>query len=137
MTPRICGILICLFWFGPAATASGTGCNFPPGWQTASNPQGDFVAFNMEHQPIPVSKPVTMDYAFCLSDRQPVKASDVDARMPKHQHWLNYYPTVQSIGNNRFRASGLVFHMQGAWEIQVTANPEKEPRKFTFDLVLE
>lgn len=137
MKSRIFGVLILLLWSSEVASDSATGCDFPAGWHVKSNSSGDLVAFSFAQNPVPISMPITLYYVLCLTGSQPAETSDVDAIMPKHQHGLNYYPTVETIGKNRFQASGIVFHMQGEWEIQVTANPEKEPRKITFDLVLE
>ena len=41
----------------------------------------------------------------------------VDARMPAHQHGMNYKPTVSANGANRYKAEGLMFHMPGRWEL--------------------
>ena len=41
----------------------------------------------------------------------------VDARMPSHGHGMNYRPTVTALGDGRYRAEGLMFHMLGEWEL--------------------
>ena len=41
----------------------------------------------------------------------------VDARMPSHGHGMNYRPTVTALGDGRYRAEGLLFHMPGQWEL--------------------
>jgi hypothetical protein len=49
------------------------------------------------------------------------QALKVDADMPAHRHGMNYRPTVQALGDGRFRADGLLLHMPGRW-------------RFTFEL---
>jgi cytochrome c peroxidase len=41
----------------------------------------------------------------------------VDAHMPEHRHGMNNAPSVKAIGDARWRAEGLMFHMQGRWEL--------------------
>ena len=41
----------------------------------------------------------------------------VDAAMPEHGHGMNRVPSVAALGDGRFRAEGLLFHMPGRWEI--------------------
>ena len=53
----------------------------------------------------------------------------VDARMPAHQHGMNYRPTVAAAGDGRFAARGLMFHMPGAWELSFDINPAGVPRE--------
>lgn len=40
----------------------------------------------------------------------------VDAWMPEHRHGMNYRPSVTALGDGRYRAEGLLFHMPGRWE---------------------
>jgi hypothetical protein len=41
----------------------------------------------------------------------------VDADMPAHRHGMNYRTTVTALGDGRFRAEGLMFHMAGRWRL--------------------
>ena len=41
----------------------------------------------------------------------------VDADMPAHRHGMNYRASVTALGDGRFRADGLMFHMAGRWRI--------------------
>ena len=60
----------------------------------------------------------------------------VDARMPAHQHGMNYKPTVSSTGANRYKADGLMFHMPGRWELmfEVEAGGKTDKLAKTVDL---
>lgn len=43
----------------------------------------------------------------------------VDATMPAHRHGMNYRPTLQALGDGRWRVEGLLFHMPGSWELRL------------------
>jgi hypothetical protein len=45
----------------------------------------------------------------------------VDATMPAHRHGMNYRPSLQPLGDGRWRVEGLMFHMSGAWELRLDA----------------
>lgn len=63
-----------------------------------------------------------LDIVVCpLAGATMPRALKVDADMPAHRHGMNYRPTVQALGDGRFRAEGLLLHMPGRW-------------RFTFDL---
>jgi cytochrome c peroxidase len=49
----------------------------------------------------------------------------VNAWMPEHRHGMNYRPTVRSLGEGRYRAQGLLFHMPGRWEFVFEAGAER------------
>lgn len=44
----------------------------------------------------------------------------VDATMPAHGHGMNTNPSTVSNGDGTYAATGLLFHMEGWWEIAVT-----------------
>ena len=43
----------------------------------------------------------------------------VDATMLEHRHGMNYRPSVKSLGEGRWRAEGLLWHMSGRWELAI------------------
>jgi len=43
----------------------------------------------------------------------------VDATMPAHRHGMNYRPQIEPLGPGLWRVQGLMFHMSGAWELQL------------------
>lgn len=45
------------------------------------------------------------------------EAVSVDARMPAHGHGMNYRASISPLGDGRYRADGLMFHMPGRWEL--------------------
>lgn len=46
----------------------------------------------------------------------------VDATMPNHGHGMNTNPTTVSNGDGTYTTTGLLFHMEGWWELGVTVN---------------
>lgn len=69
--------------------------------------------------PIPLSQPFDVQLLFCGEDADQIKAVDVKAIMPAHQHGMNYAPVVTARGDGRYSVSGMVFHMPGLWEMQI------------------
>ena len=66
---------------------------------------------------ISVGKHFSVDIEVCEKPGSPkVESLKVDAQMPEHRHGMNYAPTVTAVGPGRWRAEGLMFHMQGSWE---------------------
>ena len=61
----------------------------------------------------------------------------VDARMPEHNHGMNLQPRVMSVGDGRFRAEGLLFHMPGTWELYVDVTRAAEMERATFVINVE
>ncbi|MCB9758774.1 MAG: FixH family protein [Alphaproteobacteria bacterium] len=49
----------------------------------------------------------------------------VDAGMPAHGHGMNVTPTVTDNGDGTWTADGLLFHMEGHWELKVDVNEEQ------------
>jgi hypothetical protein len=69
-----------------------------------------------------VGEPLQVDLALCSPASTAIDRIEVDAHMPAHRHGMNYRPTVTSVSPGRYRASGLLFHMAGVWEIVVTVH---------------
>jgi hypothetical protein len=76
---------------------------------------GRVVLYRAVPAPIRVNAPFEIEAMACASE--PVTGLKVDAHMPDHRHGMNYRPTVSPLGEGRYRARGLVFHMPGRWEI--------------------
>lgn len=69
--------------------------------------------------PVPVGQHFALDIAVCAAPGVAVPTSlRVDADMPAHRHGMNYKPTVQALGDGRFVAQGLMFHMPGRWRLR-------------------
>jgi len=53
--------------------------------------------------------------------------------MPEHGHGMNYRPTIEVLGDGRFRASGLLLHMPGRWQLSFTVGDETLRAALTVD----
>lgn len=49
----------------------------------------------------------------------------VDAGMPEHRHGMNYRPRISSLGEGRYRAEGMMFHMSGRWQLEFEVKSAK------------
>lgn len=75
------------------------------------------VAYRTKPAPVAVARHFALDIAVCAKAGAPApEALAVDARMPEHGHGMNYKAAVKSLGDGRFQADGLMFHMPGRWE---------------------
>ena len=70
--------------------------------------------------PLPLAEIFSLDFAACARDGRPFDTPRIDATMPEHGHGMNYRPRVESLGGGRFRASGLLLHMPGRWQLSVS-----------------
>lgn len=75
------------------------------------------LAFAPSRWPIPVGQHFELRLQVCPkpdgTQPDPLK---VDANMPLHRHGMNYRATVKSLGDGRYVAEGLMFHMPGRWQ---------------------
>lgn len=58
----------------------------------------------------------------------------VTATMPAHGHGMNQEPTVQAHGDGTYTASGMLFHMEGQWELAVTVTADGTTEMAHLDL---
>ncbi len=74
------------------------------------------IVFAPRAWPIPVGQHFAIDVDVCVPPGAAAPAElRVDADMPVHRHGMNYRATVQPLGDGRFVAEGLMFHMPGRW----------------------
>ena len=74
------------------------------------------LAWHAEGGPIAVSRPFALLVTLCPAGARLVQ---VTATMPEHRHGMNYRPSVQGLGEGRWRAEGLLWHMGGRWELRL------------------
>lgn len=61
----------------------------------------------------------------------------VDANMPFHGHGMNTQPELVADGENKYRVDGMLFHMDGEWEITVDVQRDEAKERATFQVLLE
>ena len=67
----------------------------------------------------------------------PAGGLQVDAHMPEHRHGMNYRARVSAVGDGRFLAEGLLFHMPGRWRLVFDVQRGGRTERLATDLVLE
>ncbi len=65
--------------------------------------------------PVPLAEPFSLQLRLCPPQAE-LRA--VDASMPAHRHGMNYRPTLHALGDGRWRADGLLWHMAGTWALR-------------------
>jgi hypothetical protein len=95
------------------------------------------LAWRARPAPIRVSEFFALDVAVCARDGAALPATlRLDAQMPEHRHGMNYRPTIERMGEGRFLASGLLFHMPGRWQFSFDVRDAQGRETLRSDLVL-
>lgn len=63
---------------------------------------------------IVVGQPFALLVTLCPAEAQLLR---VDATMPEHRHGMNYRASLRPLGQGRWHADGLLWHMGGRWEL--------------------
>ena len=100
----------------PAQAACGD--SLPAAQRLLAEAGGLQLAFAPSPAPLALGRHFALDIVVCAPAGQPLPATlVVDADMPAHRHGMNDRATVAALGDGRFRADGLMFHMAGRWRI--------------------
>jgi hypothetical protein len=76
------------------------------------------LVYRTAPDPLRVGQHFGIDFAVCPRGQATLPDEvRVDAHMPEHKHGMNYRPGVTALGQGRYRAEGLMFHMPGRWEL--------------------
>jgi hypothetical protein len=96
------------------------------------------VAFVPRPWPLVVGRHFGLDVVVCAAPgRAPPAALRVDADMPAHRHGMNYRTSVQALGDGRFVAEGLMFHMPGRWRFIFDLGDATQPVRVTREVDVE
>jgi hypothetical protein len=93
------------------------------------------VVFRTEPAPIEVGRHFSVEAIVCANP--PARGLRVDAQMPEHRHGMNYRARVSAVGDARFVAVGLLFHMPGRWQLLFDVERDGRTERLAADLVLE
>jgi hypothetical protein len=74
------------------------------------------VGWRPEPEVLVVGRPFALSLQLCPPATRVLR---VDATMPEHRHGMNYRPSVRPLGDGRWRAEGLLWHMAGRWELAI------------------
>ncbi len=109
------GLAALLVWLGGPAWAA-CGDALPATGLLVAEADGLQLVFAARPSPLPLGQHFALDIVLCPLAKQPLPATlAVDADMPAHRHGMNYRASVSALGEGRFRAEGLMFHMAGRW----------------------
>ena len=129
----LAGLLAC------AAVQAACGDSLPAAHRLLAEADGLQLAFAPRPAPLPLGRHFALDIVVCPAAGQPLPATlAVDADMPAHRHGMNYRTTVTALGEGRFRAEGLLFHMAGRWRLlfDVPAAAGQPPRRLSREIDL-
>ena len=109
---------LCLASVAATPAQATCGASLPAGQRLLAEGSGLQVAFAPRPAPLALGRHFALDIVVCAPAGQPLPATlAVDADMPAHRHGMNYRASVTALGDGRFRADGLMFHMAGRWRL--------------------
>lgn len=91
------------------------------------------LAWRALPQPITSGAPFALQLRLCPADAQLVA---LDATMPEHRHGMNYKPSLSPLGQGRWRADGLLWHMSGRWQLRFDVLHAGAKQVLTHDVTL-
>ena len=87
-----------------------------------------YVAFETIPTPIPFNEEFSVQVSVYDSEEKQTLVTDVsvdvDATMPAHGHGMNLGPSITGPENDIFTAEGLLWHMEGEWELVIYVSGE-------------
>ena len=100
----------------PATTAAECGKHLRAPARQLAQGKAYALAFAPSRWPIEVGQHFQLQFELCPLAGAPLPAGvKVDAEMPLHKYGMNYRATVKPLGQGRYTADGLMFHMPGKW----------------------
>ncbi len=137
---RHAGAALLLVGMGATGTAAPIVCGepLPPGPRQRAHGAGYELVWQASVWPIPVGQHFSMDLQVCGPPGAAVPTQvRVDADMPAHRHGMNYQTTVAPLGDGRFRADGLMFHMTGRWRLVFELQGTPQAVRITQEVLVE
>lgn len=131
-----------LAWAMAAALPAGALAQAPdcrqPGAGVAKAESGRYVVlYRTVPAKLAVSSHFALEIAVCPKPgAAPARGLSVDATMPAHGHGMNYKAVVREVGEGRYRAEGLLFHMPGRWQLVFDVRTADKGERVTHDLSL-
>jgi hypothetical protein len=93
----------------------------PPEGRTVASNAGTYrVVYRTDPAEVPRGEPFDLSLWVLDADGRRLAAEHavaVDAGMPQHRHGMNVRPRVAPRDDGGFDATGLLFHMSGAWTL--------------------
>jgi hypothetical protein len=111
-------------------------CEIPEGWLEMTTETSVIMKAAIRILPgtVLLGQPFDMAFLTCSENSTSIKQVNVEATMPQHNHGMNYVPEITTIGQNRYKASGMLFHMPGKWRISLEARGADKNDRFVFEI---
>jgi hypothetical protein len=130
--------LLCLTTFIACTTT-------PPDWniegeELKSNDGAWTVRWRTEPTELPLNEPFIIEAEIQRVDGAALPDGlllEVDAAMPEHRHGMNRLPRMIALGGGLFRAEGMLFHMEGRWELYFDVTEEELTERSQTEVFLE
>ena len=127
-------------------TATLTACTVtPPDWvikgeELVSNDGEWAVRWQTDPKELPLNAPFVVEAEIRRVDGTALPDElllEVDAAMPEHRHGMNRLPRMIALGDGLFRAEGMLFHMEGRWELYFDVTEEELTERSQTEVFLE
>ena len=110
---------------GPALVSAAAACPLTPADGAVVAGDGVQAAWHVaDGQAIEISRHFALQVRLCPAGATLLA---VDATMPAHRHGMNYRPSLQPLGDGRWRVEGLLFHMRGTWALTLSVQAGSAP----------
>ena len=129
-----CLSLLC--WSGLSAAAATSLCSALPPDAMVEEQQGYRVAVQFQPTQLQVGQLHTLSIQACDNEQPYVGSLHATAIMPAHNHGMNYRPRFTMSAPGQYLGTGFLFHMPGAWQLQITLVTASGRQHFTYDLAL-
>lgn len=87
-----------------------------------------WVRWSTAEEGVPHLEPFRLRVEVRESPQGPPAGADIevfaDAAMPHHGHGMNLVPRTRRIGEGRYEIDGMLFHMDGRWELFIDVEDE-------------
>ena len=96
------------------------------------------LSYRTQPEKVAVSQHFAVEMVVCPKGGDPAPESvRVDGFMPDHNHGMNYRAVVKPVGDGRYEAAGLMFHMPGKWDFIFEVRAAGRTDRMTATLLLQ
>jgi len=117
----------------PAALGSAQACELN-GADSVDLGNGMTLLHRSESSPLETGRHITLRFRICRGGEtlKPDRFK-IDARMPAHNHGMNYRAAIEIAADGLVEASGLLFHMPGHRRVRVDFSADDAIQQVNFD----
>ena len=111
---RLAPLILAPALLGPAQACELSGA------ETVDLGDGMILLHRTGNQPPVAGRHFTLQFRICRGGKtlKPDRFK-IDAKMPAHNHGMNYRVAIDTALDGHIEASGLLFHMPGHWQVRV------------------